>query len=770
MAFPMRLGQCWLVVVLALALPAAAQEVDDELSRLLAELNRTKSLCAGEPDALTCKVADQRSIGIVANAVAEAGNSLDRATFIDVVRALLSDGAPEIRTSAVYALAKLGPDASDTPILRDLLADPISNVRAGAWSAAALSSDPAAKAMAARIPDRPPGDGYAPDLLAFDESALGFDLPSGADYLWLTASLREAGQLHFLTSALPDETLAHFVALAGSPARPLAEALTSDPGSATSLGLFLDPRVYGAPHVVTLPLATEGAPPRFAVVFSDRAFGQTGFAIVMSDGHSLKPSTYRPEETLEPQAPLDDASFDAAMLKRAGFKPDADPMESDLFMAVVAADGFGAEDYLEIYPDGAYVTEAKAYVAAPRLVLDALSYTETSDIAVSFLNISTGSSVSVEIQSVADEYSALKAAYFEDALAPGLIIPTNGRLRPGVYRVVAEVDQGDGSGDITVTRDFSVAQSVATLSLDKSEYAPGETITVTFTGMLGDDQDYVSTAEAGSGNGNYLKYVYTGSLRDGTVTLLAPTSPGSYEVRAFFREDESVLRGMAPFTVAGTVAVVTTPTPGTPTPPDPTAEARATLSLDKGEYAPGEMITVSFSGMSGDSKDYVSTAPAGSPNSTYLQYVYTQSSQAGSASLAAPTSPGSYEVRAFFREDETILRGAVPFVVTGTVVSPPAGPPSDTARATLTLDKATYAPGEPIVVSYADMFGDRQDYVATSPAGSPNTSYLQYIYTEGKLAGTATLTAPTTPGDYEVRAFFREEETILRASVVFSVK
>jgi hypothetical protein len=68
------------------------------------------------------------------------------------------------------------------------------------------------------------------------------------------------------------------------------------------------------------------------------------------------------------------------------------------------------------------------------------------------------------------------------------------------------------------------------------------------------------------------------------------------------------------------------------------------------------------------------------------------------------------------------------------------------------------------------MFGHPQDYVATVPAGAPHSSYLNYRYTEGTRSGTATLTAPTTPGAYEVRAFFMEDETILRAAVPFTVE
>ena len=68
------------------------------------------------------------------------------------------------------------------------------------------------------------------------------------------------------------------------------------------------------------------------------------------------------------------------------------------------------------------------------------------------------------------------------------------------------------------------------------------------------------------------------------------------------------------------------------------------------------------------------------------------------------------------------------------------------------------------------MFGDRLDYVATVAAGAPLTSFWEYKYTDGAQSGTASLLAPTAPGAYELRAFFKEDESILRGSVAFTVE
>ena len=762
------------LLVLGLGLlPLAASGQDRDP---LAIIEEGQSLCEAAPDSPACQVAQAETVAAVADALAEAGNSLDRATFIPRVRALLDDPNAEIRTSALYALAKLGPDATDTPALLALARDPVSNVRAGAWAAASRSPDPAARRIALRMAERPEGKGYAPDTLAFDAAALGFPLPEGAEYLWLTADLRETGQLHFLSSLSGDQLVAALGGHAAGPAQPLTSASAANLGDA-ALAL-LDPQVYGAPLVLTVA-AADGLPMRHLIVFDDLAFGQSGLAILFADGRSLLPAPPQATGELSGDSPPADESFDAALLRRSGLKPEADPEETELFMAIAAAGGFGAADYLEIYPDGAYADEARAFLAGPQLVLDGLNFTDTQDITVSLKNVPELAYADVRIVPKLPDAEPVAEQRLYNAGSDIARFAPDSRLAPGLYRVIATVDPDDGGALFSLMRDFELTLGQAVLTADKAVFAPGEMITVRFSGMSGDSQDYVSTAPVGSTNQTFVNYAYTQGARDGSLTLPAPTVPGAYELRAFFREDEGILRGSLPFTVDGVAAPVADapPAPMPAAPPAagmPSPAARASLTLDKAEYAPGAQITVTYADMFGHPQDYVATVPAGAPYSSYMEYRYTEGARAGTVVLTAPVAPGPYEIRAFFMEDEAILRAAVPFTVTGVAASAAATAtvtaPSPDARAAVVLDKPAYAPGEPIRVTYSDMFGHSQDYVATAPAGSSNATYLEYRYTEGARSGTAMLTAPTTPGSYEVRAFFMEDEAILRASATFIVE
>jgi len=58
-------------------------------------------------------------------------------------------------------------------------------------------------------------------------------------------------------------------------------------------------------------------------------------------------------------------------------------------------------------------------------------------------------------------------------------------------------------------------------------------------------------------------------------------------------------------------------------------------------------------------------------------------------------------------------------------------------HATLTFT-ADVPRGATIVVTYAGLPGNAQDWVSLAPAGTPNTSYVSYIFTGGRTGGTST--------------------------------
>ena len=92
---------------------------------------------------------------------------------------------------------------------------------------------------------------------------------------------------------------------------------------------------------------------------------------------------------------------------------------------------------------------------------------------------------------------------------------------------------------------FAVTTSSATIELDKVQYSAGSTITVTFSGA----SDLESTAWVGvipstiehgseaTNDENDTSYAYLGGKASGTVTLVAPSEPGNYDVRLSESDD-----------------------------------------------------------------------------------------------------------------------------------------------------------------------------------------------------------------------------------------
>lgn len=760
-----------LALVLGAAGPLKAQDAASPLADPVAEAARVEAVCLAEPEGRDCALSRARMTAVVAGLVADAGNTRDRGQYIDVVRAYLDHPSVEIRTAALYALAKLQPDATDTPVILEALFDPVSNVRAGAWAAAAASSDPAALAVIDRVPVRPPGGGYDPNPVPFDPAILGVPLPEGAEYLWLTARLRGEGQLQFLTDAAPQEVLAHFAPFASGPALPPGQAYAAYPDTAFLFGEFDLPAIYGDPQVLVLPAAGD-LPARMVVVYRDKVFGRTGISFVLEFRNPIGAPLVGATALAEPEAEAipdvpDEAARAAAWL---GVIPEAAEEETALFLAILDAGGFGADSYLELYPDGAYADRVRAILAGPQLILDDLSYSDTGTITVSFANLPARATASIMLHQVAADHAIVDTAFLPDAAADMARIDLAGRHPPGVYLVRAEVFLPDAQDPIYLARDLSIVAVPPVLAIDLAEVAPGAALAVRYSGMPGAGNDYIAIAQAGSPPEAYVSYLYTEGQREGVAALIAPAKPGDYELRAFFRGETDAARVTVPFTVTGAPAAPPGPSTDTPqpqaealpkAPPDPqpgttVSAGGVTLGLEAAVVAPGAPIRLTYSGMSGDTQDYIATAPAGSPPEAYLKYTYTNGARDGSATLVAPTKEGAYELRAIFAGDAKTVQAMLPFTVKADV--------------RLSLDKTVFAPGETITVRFSGLAGATQDYVSTARAGSEASAYITYVYANGAREGSLSLKAPTEPGRYELRAYLQDDPNVVKASLPFTVE
>jgi endonuclease/exonuclease/phosphatase family metal-dependent hydrolase len=100
---------------------------------------------------------------------------------------------------------------------------------------------------------------------------------------------------------------------------------------------------------------------------------------------------------------------------------------------------------------------------------------------------------------------------------------------------------------------------------------------------------------------------------------------------------------------------------------------------------------------------------------------------------------------------------------------------ADNSAVTMETDKPSYAPGDPIVVSFANAPGNRYDWVGLYKKGNPaDDDYIVFVYVNAAVAGSVTLDeaaigAKLEPGDYEARLELDDGYTRL-GTVAFSVK
>jgi hypothetical protein len=202
----------------------------------------------------------------------------------------------------------------------------------------------------------------------------------------------------------------------------------------------------------------------------------------------------------------------------------------------------------------------------------------------------------------------------------------------------------------------------ASLTIDKRGYAPGETITATFSAPAGlPSNAWVGVIPSSTPHGSEavndqydVSYVYLNGRTSGTLTFAAPGTPGNYDLRMNSSDDNGTELTYVSFTVSG----------GSPA-------SSAHLSLSKNTVSAGESIAVSF------------TAPAGLPSNAWvgiipswvahgseatddqydISYQYLQGRTSGTLTFTAPTTPGSYDFRLHDTDDNGTELTSVTFQV-----------------------------------------------------------------------------------------------------------
>jgi Ca-activated chloride channel homolog len=245
-----------------------------------------------------------------------------------------------------------------------------------------------------------------------------------------------------------------------------------------------------------------------------------------------------------------------------------------------------------------------------------------------------------------------------------------------------------------------------------AEAATGSEIEVTARGPV-DASHWIGFAPAGGGIGEYRDYVRP---RDGVdrYTLRTPGEPGDYELRYVLDESGAIVASQ-PIRIIASQARI-----------DATGEATA-----------GARIVFTAHGPVAD-RHWIGFAHAGSGDGAHLDYV-----RPGAADnlyeLPTPVQPGEYELRYVLDESGPVIaRHAIRILPALGSMEAPVEVRAGTEIAINT--DAPFGPGNWIALAEAD--SEDGAYVADVPVREGVAAY--------------TITAPETPGQYELRYMLRD--------------
>ena len=291
--------------------------------------------------------------------------------------------------------------------------------------------------------------------------------------------------------------------------------------------------------------------------------------------------------------------------------------------------------------------------------------------------------------------------------------------------------------------------------------APGGVIQFAIANGPGTATDWVALHPASAADNTYVDWMYLSGTRvapaaglsNATLQFAAPATPGTYNVRFFHQNGYTKLATSANATV---------------TPPSaPSVTATNTV-------APGGTIEITVTNGPASPTDWIALSATGADDQTFLHWVYLNGTRTPPATgmgtatmqIAAPTVPGSYNVRLFASNSYTKL------ATSGTITVDGPGPPVPQVTA-----PASVAAGGTITVLVQDGPANVTDWVAFYSSGSADQTFLDWMYLSGTRVAPAagqssaslTFTAPSTPGTYQFRFFASNSYTRLATSAIVTV-
>lgn len=190
----------------------------------------------------------------------------------------------------------------------------------------------------------------------------------------------------------------------------------------------------------------------------------------------------------------------------------------------------------------------------------------------------------------------------------------------------------------------------------------------------------------------------------------------------------------------GQLAVASTekPLPAAPAKLTPPANIVAATDIEIGFEGPGE------------ARDWVGFAKIGSDDQAYLDYDWVRAAK-GQAAMRAPAEPGDYELR------YVSARRTPPVLARVKVTVAPATATVSGPKSVMAGDVLTFHATGPAASGH---------WIGFAPKGAGPGEYRDYVRPDESGKTEAKLTAPSQPGDYELRYVLNESDKVVAAQPI----
>lgn len=170
------------------------------------------------------------------------------------------------------------------------------------------------------------------------------------------------------------------------------------------------------------------------------------------------------------------------------------------------------------------------------------------------------------------------------------------------------------------------------------------------------------------------------------------------------------------------------------------------LEVKNEEIRGGQEIIVYYSGLPGNSQDWITIVERDKPDNTFGQWFYTQGNKSGSHTFNG-IPEGIYEIRVYFDWPDG------KYEVKDRLVVNVGGNYNIGESGFFKYNLSGYNADQPIEIEFINLPGNKQDWITLVQKDKPENTFGQWFYTDAKKNGTHVFNGMPA-GTYELRVYF----------------